>query len=525
MSVPDLPQVRKGLLRRMPWLLPLLLAGTLAGCAPGGRPDHLAIAGPFEFTSQEPARDGYVYARLQVGETLVDVAEDGTLIPGLASAWTVSPDGLTWRFTLLTGVSFHDGSPLNAAAAANALRIAAERSVVLRDAPLTAIEAPGDEVLQITLERPYALLPAALSHFSALILAPASFREDGYVERLYGTGPYMIRKVDPPHRLEVERFAGYRGPAPAIASASYLTGHRAESRVLQVASGQTDLVYTLDPSSLQMLKRDPNVTVHERPIPRTLQLKLNAGHPFLSDVRARRAVSLAIDRTQLAERVVRAPGTEAEQLLPPMLSDWHLPDRALIGRDLARARGLLGDLGWQPGDDAILVRDGQRFALRLMTYADRPELVLLATAVQAQLRELGVEVNVSVENSGSIPLGHVDGTLEMALVARNYATIADPLGVVLADFGGEGGGDWGAMNWDNSAVLPALERLRVTTDAQVRRRLAREVSTVLAQELPVIPLLYYVQQTAVSARVRGFSFDPFERSYRIAAMSLAAPSP
>ncbi|MEE4298033.1 MAG: ABC transporter substrate-binding protein, partial [Pseudomonadales bacterium] len=479
-----------------------LLALCLAACAPGGDPGHLAIAGPFEFTSQEPGRDGYLFTRMQVAETLVDIAEDGRLIPGLARAWQATEDGRSWRFELRGGVRFHDGTILDAEAAAKALTIARTRSVVLRNAPLAAVTAEDADTLRIDLTRPFALLPAALTHFSTLIAAPASYRADGYVESLLGTGPYRIAEIDPPHRLVVERFPDYREPAPSIRRASYLTGHRAESRTLQVLSGQTDLVYTLDPSSLDPLRRSPGVSVHERLIPRTLQLKLNAGHPFLDDVRARRALSLALDRGGLAERVLRTPGTEAEQLLPPMFEAWHLPDARAVQQDLPTARGLLAELGWRRGADGVLVRDGRRFELELMTYADRPELVVLATAIQAQWRAVGVDARIAVENSGSIPLGHANGTLETALMARNYGTIGDPLGIVRADFGGDGGGDWGAMNWDNTAILPQLAALETETDPARRRAHARAVSRVLRDELPVIPVLYYVQHTAVAERVR-----------------------
>ncbi|MEE4381643.1 MAG: ABC transporter substrate-binding protein [Pseudomonadales bacterium] len=504
---------------------PLVLAGLLllAGCAPGGDPEHLAIAGPFEFTSQEPARDGYVYTRLQVAETLVDVAEDGRLVPGLATAWSTAADGLRWRFRLRAGVRFHDGALLDAAAAAGALERARSRSVFLREAPIAEIAAEGADVVRIDLTRPFALLPAALTHYSTLVASPGSYRADGYVAQLHGTGPYRIAEIDPPHRLVVERFPGWRGPAPAIDRVSYLTGHRAESRTLQVLSGQTDLVYTLDPASLDPLRRSPGVEVHERLIPRTLQLKVNAGHPFLVDVRARRALSLALDRRGLAERVLATPGVEAGQLLPPLFEAWHLPELAPPARDLDRARALLAALGWAPGPDGVLRRDGEPFALSLMTYADRPELVVLATAIQAQLRELGVAVAVSVENSGSIPLGHATGTLELALMARNYGTVGDPLGTVLADFGGDGGGDWGAMNWDNGAIRADLAALQVETAPARRRAHAQRIARVLHDELPVIPVLYYVQHTAVAERVRGFTFDPFERSYRVAAMELAGP--
>jgi peptide/nickel transport system substrate-binding protein len=521
-----LPRAR----RSFPGRIPLGIRSTcfaltlaLTACAPGGDPEHLAIAGPFEFTSQEPGRDGYVFTRMQVAETLVDVAGDGRLVPGLATSWRAHHGGEAWTFDLRRDVAFHDRTLLDATAAANALSVARQRSVVLREAPIRSIEAVGTHELRIDLERPWALLPAALSHYSTLIAAPASYRDDGYVMRLLGTGPYRIAEIDPPHRLVVERFDGYRGPEPSIARASYLTGHRAESRALQVLSGQTDLVYTLDPSSLDPLRRSPGVRVDERLIPRTLQIKLNSAHPFLADVRARRALSLAIDRRGLAARVLRTPGTEAEQLVPPMFAAWHLPEAEVEARDLDRARDLVRALGWVPGPDGVLVRDGRRCELELMTYADRPELVVLATAIQAQWRELGVDVTVAVENSGSIPLGHATGSLEAALMARNYGTIGDPLGIVLADFGGEGGGDWGAMNWDNTEVLPHLAALQTETDPGARAAHARAVAAVLHREVPVLPVLYYVQHTAVAERVRGFSFDPFERNYHIASMELSTP--
>ena len=506
-----------------PRTLAVLLLLACIGCAPGGDPAHLAIAGPFEFTSQEPARDGYIYTRLQVGETLVDVAGDGSLEAGLAAAWSVSEDQLRWRFTLREGVQFHDGSTLTAAAAANALRQARARSIVLRGAPITSITPVTDRQLQIDLTAPFALLPSALTHYSTLIAAPASYRADGYVQHLYGTGPYRIVAVDPPHRIEVQRFEAYHGERATIERVSYLTGHRAESRTLQVLAGQTDLVYTLDPASLDPLRRSPGVAVHEQIIPRTLQLKVNAGHPFLADLRARKALSLALDREGLARHVARTPGAEAAQIIPPIFDNWYLPAVDVPAQDLAMAGRLLRALGWEADAEGVLHREGKRFELSLMTYADRPELVVLATAIQAQLREVGIIINVAVENSGSIPLGHSTGTLELALMARNYGTLGDPFGTILADFGGDGGGDWGAMNWDNSAVLSLLAALQKIQAPEERKALSLELAQLIHEDLPVIPVLYYLQHTAVADRVQGFSFDPFERTYRVNVMTLAKP--
>jgi peptide/nickel transport system substrate-binding protein len=82
---------------------------------PAGRPP-LVVTGPWEIGGLAPARSGHVFQRMQVAETLTGVAEDGTPAPGLAERWTVSTDGLRWRFELRRGVRFHDGAPLDAQA-------------------------------------------------------------------------------------------------------------------------------------------------------------------------------------------------------------------------------------------------------------------------------------------------------------------------------------------------------------------------------------------------------------------------
>jgi peptide/nickel transport system substrate-binding protein len=499
----------------------MLLAVMLTACSPNQDPDQLSIGGPFEFTSQDPSRDGYLYTRLQVAETLLDVDARGQLLPGLAEAWSRSEDGLVWRFSLRQGVRFHDGAALNAAAVVQALQAAQNKPGVLAAAPIEAFEAEDERTLRVRLSRPYNPLAAVLAHYTTVILSPASYKAQGQVTRLQGTGPYQIERFDPPHRLGVVRFADYWGTPANIQRVVYLTGHRAESRALQVMAGQTDIVYTLDPASLDLLRRRDNVRVHSYTISRTIQLKLNLADPLLAERDTRLALSLAIDRSGLTNGVLRVPGGEASQLIPPSLADWHLSDLPTVPRDLPRARVLLAAQGWQAGADGVLQRYGERFQLRLITYADRPELFQLATAIQAQWRELGIDLQVSVANSSDIPAGHHNGTLQVALIARNYGNIADPLGLLLADYGDGGNGDWGAMGWHNSELPALLAAQQSERDATRYHDRAQRVAQILVDELPLIPVLYYTQQTAVSSRVQGFSFDPYERNYRIAEMSFS----
>lgn len=483
----------------------------------------LSVVAPWEITSSDPATSGYIFARMGIAETLVEVDAEGRLAPGLASGWTVDEAGLVWRFTLREGVRFHDASPLTAEAVVGSLRHAWGKPGMLSSAPIAAIEAENDTVV-ITLESPFAPLPALLTHSTTQVLAPAAYAEEGRVTALIATGPYRLAELAPPQRLSAERFADYWGATPAIERVSYLAVGRGETRALMAESGDADIVFTLDPASRGRLGRQARINLHAEPLPRTIVLKVNAGHPSLAEKDARRALSQAIDRRGIAAGLLRDPDAAAPELFPASLGPWHLGlDDAAAG-DLAAAHGLLDALGWETNGRGIRERNGEPFRLTLTTFADRPELPLVATALQDQWRDLGIELEVAVTNASAIPAGHQDGSLELGLVSRNYGLVPDPLGTILDDFGGDAqrpGGDWGAMNWWDAELASWLDTLRHEADPNTRDELAARVATRLNDAMPVIPVAWYQQTAAVNAELQGFSIDPLERSYRLEALSWA----
>lgn len=481
--------------------------------------DTLNIVSPWEISSLEPSRTGYVFSRLQITETLVDVDPSGALVPGLAVSWQTSGAQKVWRFALRRGARFHDGSPVTAAHVAQMLARAHKAPGVLGNTPIQGISAEGDSVV-IALARPFSALPAFLAHTSTQILAPAAYAADGTVQAAIGSGPYKVTRIEAPQKITLERFDGWQGPRPAIAKVSYLAVSRAETRQLLASSGQADLVFTHDPANFARLQASKKLQFHSLPIPRVLYIKVNAGHPFLKDVAVRRALSLAIDRAGIAATVLRAPQAAATQLFPPVLGEWHVPGLQPLAHDLAQARSLLQSAGWTAGADGMLQRNGKPFQVTLRTFSDRPELPVVATALQAQFKAIGIGMAVAVANSSEIPAGHQDGTLELALLARNYGLVPDPLGTLLQDFG-PSGGDWGAMGWSSALVRDALQTLSSTADAKRRSAQRGSIATVLQAELPVIPVAWYQHTATSSKRLGRVVIDPLERSYRIAQMVLA----
>ncbi|MEK8028244.1 ABC transporter substrate-binding protein [Pseudaquabacterium rugosum] len=498
----------------------LCLSNVTAFAAPPQTDRTLKVIAPWEVAGLEPSKSGFVFARLQIAETLVEVDDRGQLVGGLARSWAASPDGLEWRFTLRPGARFHDQSPVTPEAVAASLQRALAQPGLLRNAGVRQIQAAADAVV-LRLDKPFSTLPAFLSHASTLVLAPAAYAADGTVRQLIGSGPYQVSALRPPQSLQTRRFDGYDGARPAIAAVDYLAVGRAETRGMMASSGQADLVYTHDPVRYASLQQARGLKLHLQPIPRTLYLKVNAGHKLMSDLRVRQAMSLAIDRPAIAQSLLRAPQAAATQLFAPILAEWHVPTLSPLTQDLPRARALLREAGWQPGADGLLRNaQGQPFKVTLRTFSDRPELPPMASAIQAQFKAVGIDLAVSITNSGEIPAGHQDGTLELALLARNHGLVPDPLGSLIQDFGPRGG-DWGAMGWHSAQVSQSIDTMSRAVDPRRRSALRGAIATVLQAELPVIPVAWSVHSMTASERLTGVSVDPLERSYRISRMGWA----
>jgi peptide/nickel transport system substrate-binding protein len=507
--------IRRTVLLSMAAMVPAAMAQT----DPANNARVLKVAAPWEIGSLDPSKSGYIFTRLEVTETLVDVDGQGNLAPGLAARWSVSPDQKTWRFALRSGARFHDGSAVTADAVVRSLQRAWTQPGVLRNTPVQRIAAVNGDV-QVELKQAFTALPAFLAHNSTQVLAPASFAADGSVQSVIGSGPYKIVRVSAPQKLETAAFEGWAGKRPAVQKVEYLASGRGETRGMLAESGQADLVFTHDAVAFDRLKRNPKLQFHTLPIPRTLYLKVNAGHALLKDLKVRQAISMALDRPGIAQAILREPKAAASQLFSPGMTEWHVSGLQPLTRDLAQARQLLQDAGWKPGPDGVLRKEGKPFKLTLRTFSDRPEQPPMATAIQAQLREIGMDIGVAIMNASDIPAGHQDGSLELALVARNYALVPDPIGSLLQDFGPQGG-DWGAMGWQSAQVASALESLSSTSDPARRSRLRGALSTVLQAELPVIPVAWYQHTATHNKRIGNVSIDPLERSYRISQFTWA----
>lgn len=480
--------------------------------------EELIVVTPWEITSNDPSKSGFLFQRLGLVETLVETDNQGKLVARLATEWATADNGKTWTFKLRPNVKFHDNSDLNAESVVKSLTVALTKPTALEKANIDKISEIDPLTVQFSLKQPLNNFPAYLAHSTSIILAKSAFDDKNDVVKLVGTGAYQAVKVEPPQKLEQVAFEPYWGEKAKIKNITYLANSRSETRTLLAQSKPNHLVYTLDSASVKRLQADPNVQVVSQSIARTIQFKVNVKDPLFADVKVRQLMSQAIDRQGIAESVLNIKDGMAQQILPPIFSDWQVktsnesPNYDNLKQEFIK-------LGYQQDANGMLSKDGKTFKFTLKTFSDRPELPIVATALQNQWKQLGIDVEVAVGNFSDIPASHQDGTLQMALYARNYGLIPDPLGTLMEDFSPKGG-DWGAMNWHNLDLANALVKLNENQhDNPENPALRQQISQILIDERPVTPVLYYQQNVATGKALKGVEIDPFERHFYLNKLS------
>jgi len=473
----------------------------------------LRIVGQVEISSLEPATgSGFIMLRMGIGETLVALNEEGQIAPGLAISWANEGNGRSWRLALRSGVIFHDGTPFTAESAVASLSRAASSAQGLKVAGIAAIRVAGPLSLEIETTEPNAILPRLLTEAGTIVLAPSSYGTDGKVQRPVGTGPYRFESLAGRTELHAAAFPGYWGPKPAINRAVYIGTVNPETRTNIALADDAEVIFNVPAPSLARVEA-AGLKIENVQLPRTLYVILNIDLPAFRDVNVRRALSLAVDRSAMASAVMRDPSAAAAQIFAPTMPEWQAV--AHYGRyDPAAAAALLDAAGWRLGSDGIRARDGERLAFELFSYATRAEIPLGATILQSMWKRIGVDVQILSGEWTVVPERQRTGTLQASMMSRGYTVVADPIPLVQADFARERS-EWGSMNWRNDRVRAIAAQYSSTFQAEARARISGELAQIIADEMPVIPLLWTPLAVALSKRITGVTVDPYEMRFFI----------
>lgn len=464
----------------------------------------LQIVSPREITSLAPDDTGYHFRRLRVAETLVTTDPRGNLAPELAESWSVSEDGLRWSFVIRRNVRFHDGTALTPELvrdAVDVMRKSRNNTEMVSQLAITSVDADGSSVI-VTLAKPFSLVPTFFTDGAAIILPPSAYAKDGTVSAIIGTGPYRINRINGKTSIELEAFPGYWGAQPHIPKVHF-TGAVSPDTIANMAeAGQADLVLGLPQNLRDRVERSGRVRIKQVQTGRILGPIYNAADVRFDDPAERRAISLAVDRQGIAAALFKNPAAAANQLFSPAFPDWHDPALPPIEQNVEEARRLLAGVGWTPGRDGVLTRDGKRFSFKVIT-GRQPELGPFAQAVQAQLRDVGIEVLLETGTQAPVLESVANGTFVFGFTRRNYGAVPDPVATLLVDYAEESAAKavWGGINYHNPGLESALNAYVAATKEEQRVVARDRLRLIVNGDMPVLPVVWYDYLVSVSKRV------------------------
>ncbi|MBM4418396.1 MAG: hypothetical protein FJ033_08810 [Chloroflexi bacterium] len=373
--------------------------------------------------------------------------------------------------------------------------------------PVARLEVADSATLMIETKAPNGAVPAALaSYFLTIHDAEEASRvgDERFNAAPQMTGPFSPVELRPAELTVVERHDGYWGGASGLDRVEFRGVNDGNARLNAVLAGDVQVARQIPPQGVSQAK-SAGLAVQSVGSAYVYHLFLNNRRPPFDDPAVRRAMSLAVDRQALVDRVLNGSGQVATGAFPRFSPNDTFPFEA------ARARALLEDAGWKAGPDGTRVNEDRRLAFTILTYPQRPDLGLLATAIQAMVREVGVAASITSTEDISTPVDK--GEYDAAMYACKTAPSGDP-GFALNLLYHSKGALNGQIGY-RSAMLDA------TVETAKRHELAAQAQAILREESPILHLAIPNYHTALARKVGGYEIHPVEMDFLDRAMALA----
>lgn len=415
-------------------------------------------------------------------EGLTRFGPDGSVNPGLAHAWDISDDGLTYTFHLREGVSFHDGSPMTAADVVFTLdRARGEDSTNAQPqlfAAIETVEALDDLTVQVTLNRQQGSFLFNMAWGDAVILSPESAADNA--TNPVGTGPFRFTRWVQGDRVEMERNPDYWGEAPALERVTFRFIQDPSAAFAAMMAGDIDAFPNFPaPETLAQFEADPRFAVIVGSTEGNTILSMNHENEALADVRVRQAIAHAINRQDIIDGAMFGYGTPIGTHFAPHNPDYlDLTD--LTPHDPERARELLAEAG----HEGLSLR----LALPPPGYARRGGEI-----VAAQLREVGIRTEITnVEWAQWLEQVFRGGDYDLTIVSHT-----EPM-----DIGIYARPDY-YFRYDDADFQGLIAELDVTSDPAERTALLHAAQRHIAENF-VVGFMFQLPKTGVAnAEIEG----------------------
>jgi peptide/nickel transport system substrate-binding protein len=549
---------------RKPWRMLLLLAVlvlTLGAAGCGGDDDdggeaattaeEAAAGGTLVFgTAADPVvldgalvSDGESLRVIdQIYESLVTLKPGTTeLEPGLAESWEISADGLTYTFTLRSGVTFHDGEPFNAEAVCfnfdrwynftgsfqnpsasyywqtvfGGFAETDPKSGAPEESYFASCTASGDTTVELKLTKPSSAILGAISLSSFSIASPKALQEFGAdegtvdedgvfhptgtfgTEHPIGTGPFKFESWTRGDRLVLTRYDDYWGEKAKLDQVIFRPIPDNAARLQALQTGEIQGYDLVEPQDISTIEGDSNLQILDRPAFNVGYVGFNQAKKPLDDIKVRQAIAHGLDRQQVVDEFYAGRGEVAKEFMPPEVVGYA-DDVTEYEFDPEKSKQLLQEAGltlpvaiefWYPSD---------------VSRPYMPDPKRNFEAFKASLEQSGFKVTPKTAPWSPDYLGAVDEGNAAVYLLGWTGDYGDPDNFVGTFFQNP----QKAWGFENPEIHQALTDAETETDLDARQTAYQDANKLIMDFLPGVPYVHTKPALAFAANVQGYVPSP-----------------
>jgi len=410
--------------------------------------------------------------------------------PLLAESWE-QPDDVTYIFKLRQGVKFHNGDDFTAAdVKASFDRVMDEATGASRRPdflPVAAVEVVDDYTVKFTMSAPYGPF---LSKLENLAILPAGQTSDPAQEPI-GTGPFKFKEWITGQSITLEKNPDYwQAGLPYLDSIVYRPIAEPSTRIVELQTGNVDVLNAVPAKDVATLDADANLTVHRNAGVTRDHVGFNMESPIFKDnPNLRKAIAWAVDRETIANTILYGLAAPAQVAIPTSHWAYNPAVEGAYGFDLTKAKEYYDLADPKPTEITVKVSP---------TY---PDQIKMAELMQPALKEIGIDLKIEqLEWSTWIDTVVVKGDYDMEIVLISGGSDPDDF-FYQWHHTGEVFNIW---RYSDPEMDSLLEQGRTTVDQDARKEIYYKIQDKLIEDVPLAHIIYRDQIMATSAAVQNF---------------------
>jgi peptide/nickel transport system substrate-binding protein len=446
---------------------------------------------------------------------LVKYDKDLNLVGDLAESWEVSEDKLKIIFYLRKGVKWHDGEEFDSEDVEFTYNI-------LKDPETrTPYSSKYDRVKSFTATDKYTVVveydkpfSPALSSWGMGIIPEHIFKDtdvntNPYNRKPIGTGPYKFVSWKSDDRILLTANDEYYEGKPGINKIVFKIVPDLAVQFMELKKGTIDWMSPSPDQWIDETGKEEFIEEYNRyryPSFSYAYMGYNLNSELFKDVRVRRAINLAVDKQKIIDAVLQGLGSVANGPYPP--TSWaYNPKIKDAGYDLQKAKELLKSAGWVLNKEkGILMKDGKAFSFTLMTNQGNSTRKLTSEIIQAQLKEIGIDVKVRLQEWSSFIHQYIDKRQFDAIVI-GWSLSVDPDNYSTWHSSQQKEGQYNFVSYTNKEVDRLLEQGRTEFDIKKRKKIYKKIHEILNREQPYLFLYFADSKHVIHNRFKNIKME------------------